>query len=321
MTDLASPRKPSSWTVALAVTGVLGATALAATLFVIHDRSRSEDGVQAEATAEYGRRLIAQTSMLIGPDHPDPEMRYTGSRLNCGSCHLQVGELPGQLSLIESYQKYPRFSGRDGREADLKDRIDGCMERSMNGRVLPRDGVELNAMVAYIKALSEEYAAMNPLAKAINEPSPFRTPARAASPEAGRVVYGEKCALCHGRDGLGLRASTDPRRGYIFPPLWGDDSYNNGAGMGRVITASRFIKAKMPFGKPDLTDDEAFDVSAFINAQPRPMISPERLALDYPDKSTKPVDSPYPPFGDPFTVEQHRFGPFQPIEDFYRKKP
>jgi thiosulfate dehydrogenase len=320
MTDPATTRSSSGWTVALAVTGVLGAVALVATIFVMRDRAKQDEGIQAEATAEYGRRLIAQTAMLIGPGHPDPAMRYTGNGLNCGSCHLQSGELPGQLSLTETYQKYPRFSGRDGREADLKDRIDGCMERSMNGRMLPRDSVEMNAMVAYIKALSEEYAAMNPLAKAINEPSPFRTPNRAASPEAGKVVYSETCAVCHGRDGLGLPASSDPRRGYVFPPLWGDDSYNNGAGMTRVITASRFIKAKMPFGKPDLTDDEAFDVAAFINTQPRPMLSADKLARDYPDRSTKPVDSPYPPYADPFTVDQHRLGPFQPIEAFYKKK-
>ncbi len=320
MTDPATTRSSSGWTVALAVTGVLGMVALAATLFVVADRATVDGEVQAEATPEYGRQLIAQTAMLIGPNHPDPEMRYTGSGLNCGSCHLQTGELPGQLSLTETYQRYPRFSGRDGREADLKDRIDGCMERSMNGRVLPRDGVEMNAMVAYIKMLSDEYAAMNPLAKAINEPAPFRTPNRAASPEAGKLVYDDKCAVCHGRDGSGLPASSDPRRGYVFPPLWGDDSFNNGAGMGRVITASRFIKAKMPFGKPDLTDDEAFDVAAFINSQPRPMLSPEKLASDYPDRATKPIDSPYPPYADPFTVDQHRFGPFQPIEAFYKKK-
>lgn len=311
----------STWIAALVVTGVLGVTAVAATWFVMRDRSRRDvGGVQAEATAEYGRRLIAQTNLLIGPDHPDPEMRYTGNRLNCGSCHLQSGEVTGQLSLTETYQKYPRYSGRDGREADLKDRIDGCMERSMNGRVLPRDGVELNAMVAYIQALSEQHAAMPAAARIVDEPSPFRTPDRAASPEAGRSVYALKCALCHGRDGLGLLASSDPRRGYIFPPLWGDDTYNNGAGMTRVITASRFIKAKMPLGKPDLADDQAYDVAAFINAQPRPLMSQDRLNLDYPDKSTKPVDSPYPPFGDPFSVEQHRLGPFGPIEDFYRKK-
>lgn len=320
MNDPAPSPSTSAWTIALTVTGVLGAAALAVTLFLIRDRGNVDGAVQAEATAEYGRRLIAQTSFLIGPDHPDPEMRFTGSRLNCGSCHLQSGELPGQLSLTETYQKYPRFSGRDGREADLKDRIDGCMERSMNGRVLPRDSVEMNAMVAYIKALSEEYVAMNPRAKMSNEPSPFRVPDRAASPDAGKLVYDEMCQVCHGRDGLGLRASTDPRRGYVFPPLWGDDSFNNGAGMGRVITAARFIKAKMPFGKPDLTDDQAFDVAAYINSQPRPILSRDKLERDYPDRSTKPVDSPYPPFGDPFPVDQHRFGPFGPIEAFYKKK-
>jgi thiosulfate dehydrogenase len=314
---------PTSGVVAaLVATGVLGVTALAATWFVLHDRARNDEGggIQPEATAEYGRRLIAQTNLLIGPDQPDPEMQFTGNRLNCGSCHLQTGTMPGQLSLIETYQKYPRFSGRDGREGDLKDRIDGCMERSMNGRTLPHDSIELNAMVAYIKALSDEYAAITPMAKAINEPSPFRVPDRAASPEAGEAVYNEKCALCHGRDGLGLRASQDPRRGYVFPPLWGDDTYNNGAGMTRVITASRFIKAKMPFGKPDLTDDQAFDVAAFINAQPRALMSAERLAGDFPDKAIKPVDSPYPPFSDPFPLDQHRFGPFGPIEAFHKKR-
>jgi thiosulfate dehydrogenase len=320
MNEPAPTRSSSAWTIALTVTGVLGVAALAVTMFLVSERGKQDGVVQAEATAEYGRRLIAQTSVLIGPDHPDPEMRFAGSRLNCGSCHLQAGELPGQLSLTETYQKYPRFSGRDGREADLKDRIDGCMERSMNGRLLPRDSVEMNAMVAYIKALSEEYVAMNPRAKMSNEPTPFRTPNRAASPDAGKLVYDEMCLVCHGKDGLGLRASTDPRRGYVFPPLWGDDSFNNGAGMARVITAARFIKAKMPFGKPDLTDDQAFDVAAYINSQPRPMLSNEKLARDYPDRSTKPVDSPYPPYGDPFSVDQHRFGPFGPIEAFYKKK-
>lgn len=320
MNDSVRTTTSSTWTIALSVTGIIGLAALAVAMFLIKERRVVHDVVQPEATAEYGRRVIAQTSWLIGPDHPDPAMRFTGSRLNCASCHLQAGELPGQLSLTETFQKYPKFSARDGRESDLKDRIDGCMERSMNGRVLPRDSVQMNAMVAYIKALSEQYVAMNPRAKLSNEPTPFRTPNRAASPEAGQKVYDEYCLVCHGKDGGGLRASTEPRRGYVFPPLWGDDSFNNGAGMGRVTTAARFIKAKMPFGKPDLTDDQAFDVAAFINAQPRPMLPTDKLAGDYPDRSTKPVDAPYPPFGDTFGVEQHRFGPFGPIEAFYKKK-
>ena len=101
----------------------------------------------------------------------------------------------------------------------------------------------------------------------------------------------------------------------MYPPLWGDDSYNDGAGMNRVLTAARFIKAKMPLGQATLSDDEAFDVSAFINVQPRPHLA--NLEQDYPDRTTKPVDTPYGPWADPFPAEQHKLGPFKPIEAHY----
>jgi thiosulfate dehydrogenase len=133
---------------------------------------------------------------------------------------------------------------------------------------------------------------------------------------AGELVYQEKCQVCHGESGEGLPASIDIREGYLFPPLWGPDSYNNGAGMSRVLTAARFIKARMPLGQADLTDDQAYDVAAFINSHERPVRAD--LELDYPDLTDKPVDSPYPPYADNFPVEQHRFGPFGPIREFYR---
>ena len=148
------------------------------------------------------------------------------------------------------------------------------------------------------------------------EPPPFKTPPRAADVAMGQVVYSTRCAQCHGNDGLGLLATTDRGKGYLFPPLWGPDSFNTGAGMHRVLTAARFIKARMPLGQPTLTDDEAFDVSAFINFKPRPEMP--NLEQDYPDKAAKPVDNPYGPFADDFPLEQHRFGPFQPIEEHYR---
>lgn len=320
MTEPVTTRRASGWVAALVVSGVIGVVAIAGTLFVISNQRRQVPEAVPAPTEEYGRRLIAETSWLIGPDHPDPARRFSGSRLNCGSCHLDTGMQPGMLSLVESFQKYPRPSGRDGRVADLKERIDGCMERSMNGRKLPRDGVEMDAMVAYIKALSEQWMATSLKLRVVVDPPALRTPARAASLEAGEKVFESRCRVCHGGDGLGLLASSDPRRGYIFPPLWGDDSFNNGAGMARVLTAARFIKARMPFGKPDLTDDEAFDVAAYLNSKPRPQMAAARLEKDYPDLTTKPVDSPYPPFADPFPIEQHRFGPFAPIEAHYKKK-
>jgi len=306
--------------VVLGVTGVVAAVTIAGVLFLRQQLQPAVPDDVPAPTPEYGRRLITETAWLLGPDQPDPERRYIQSRLNCKSCHLDSGTRPGMLSLVETFQRYPRPSGRDGREADLKDRIDGCMERSMNGRTLPRDSVEMDAMVAYIQSISEQWMATSPDRRVADERPAFRMPDRAASLEAGRVVFEAKCQLCHGNSGQGLPAANDPRHGYLFPPLWGDDSFNDGAGMGRVLTAARFIKARMPFGRPDLTDDEAFDVAAYLNAQPRPAMSPARLEQDYPDRTTKPIDAPYGPYADPFPQEQHKFGPFGPIDAYYKKK-
>ena len=103
---------------------------------------------------------------------------------------------------------------------------------------------------------------------------------------------------------------------------YGDNSYNNGAGMTRVITAAQFIKGNMPFGTtydaPVLTDEEAYDVAGFINSQNRPKkANPEK---DFPDLKKKPVSTPYPPFADNFPIEQHQMGPFQPIMNYYKQK-
>jgi len=270
-------------------------------------------GVPAHATEEYGRRLLAQTAALIGPDSPQG---YTQSRLNCGSCHLMTGTDPGTLALLQTSEHYPRFSGRAGAMTDIEDRINECMQRSMNGKPLPLDSPEMMAMAAYLRSLGSRYEAMSASLRRADEPAAFTTPARAADPVAGEAVYTTRCAVCHGSDGLGLLATGDPAKGYLFPPLWGPDSFNDGAGMHRVLTAARFIKGRMPLGEPTLTDDQAFDVAAFINTKPRPAMP--NLEQDYPDRSTKPVDNPYGPFADDFPVEQHKFGPFQPIEAHYK---
>lgn len=277
---------------------------------------RPVSDVPEHATEEYGRRLVAQTVELLGPDQPDPARRYSGGRLNCASCHLATGTDPGTLALLQTAEHYPRFSGRAGNMTDVEDRINECMQRSMNGTPLPLDSPEMIAIAAYLRSLGSRYEAMGASLKKASEPPAFKTPKRAASLEAGQTVYGARCSVCHGNDGLGLLATGEKAKGYLFPPLWGPDSFNNGAGMHRVLTAARFIKARMPLGEATLTDDEAFDVAAYINAQPRPQMP--NLEQDYPDKSAKPVDNPYGPFADEFPLEQHRVGPFQPIEEHYK---
>jgi thiosulfate dehydrogenase len=268
------------------------------------------------ATEEYGRRLLTDTSRLMGPDHADPARRHTGIRMACASCHLGGGTEPGTLSLLQSAAAYPRFSGRDGGVRDLVARINGCMTRSMNGRELARDSPEMAAMVAYITSLGDIRAAMGEGQRTVHEPATFKAPPRAADLGSGERVFGARCAICHGVDGAGLQATPVRADGYVFPPLWGADSFNDGAGMHRVLTAARFIKAKMPLGAADLTNDQAFDVAAYINAKPRPQMA--NLDRDYPDRSTKPIDGPYGPYADDFPIEQHRFGPFPPIEQYYR---
>ena len=144
-------------------------------------------------------------------------------------------------------------------------------------------------------------------------------PDRAADPERGRVVFTQSCAICHGADGQGQRAekleARQTGRRYHFPPLWGPDSFNDGAGMARVITAAQFVHANMPFGttfeRPAISVEDGFDVAAFIDTQPRPHRN--GLEADFPDRARKPVDAGYPPYVGPFPADQHRLGPWPPI--------
>jgi len=169
----------------------------------------------------------------------------------------------------------------------------------------------MRAIISYIKHISADV----PVGKRMEGQGfvDFKAPERAANPKEGSLVYQNRCASCHGAQGEGLQGSNGHREaGYIYPPLWGDDSYNDGAGMARLLTAARFIKGNMPLGvqhdSPLLTDAEAYDVAAYINSHNRP--SKAQKELDYPDLTKKPKDCPYPPYADHISQEQHKFGPY-----------
>jgi thiosulfate dehydrogenase len=320
MTERARRREPRGLTFAIVISAGAGALVIALGLYGASVGSASAPSmtVPQTATEEYGRRLVAHTAELLGPDQPNADRRYIESRLNCGSCHLATGSEPGTLTLLQTDEHFPRFSGRAGTMTDIEDRINECMQRSMNGKPLPTDSPEMIAIASYLRALGSQYQATGASARRAEEPPVFKAPNRAADLSKGEAVFGARCRVCHGADGQGLLATTDRRKGYLFPPLWGPDSFNNGAGMHRVLTAARFIKARMPLGEPTLSDDDAFDVAAFINAKPRPQMP--GLERDYPDRAAKPVDNPYGPFADDFPLEQHRFGPFQPIDAYYKAR-
>ena len=75
------------------------------------------------------------------------------------------------------------------------------------------------------------------------------------------------------------------------PPVWGPQSYNIAAGMARLTVTAAFIKSNMPRGWGwSLSDDDAYDVAAYVNSQPRPDF-PNKVH-DWP-KGGKHADLPY----------------------------
>ena len=71
---------------------------------------------------------------------------------------MNIGTEPGTLTLLQTDEHYPRFSGRAGTMTDIEDRINECMTRSMNGKPLPMDSPEMIAMASYLRSLGADYA-------------------------------------------------------------------------------------------------------------------------------------------------------------------
>lgn len=260
---------------------------------------------------KYGRRLTEATYAEIGPQVADPAKRYAGINLACQNCHLQAGTKQFGLPFVGAAKAYPRYEARLGRIGTLTDRVNACMTRSMAGKPLPEDSNEMKAFLAYIEFLSsgpkQEGRGSGTLAEL----------SRPASVAQGAAVYAKACSACHGPNGQGMPNDTKPASGYSIPPLWGDDTFNDGAGMARLISAANFIHSNMPNGatwqEPAISVDDAWDAAAFVLSHKRP--HKLDLEADFPKRGEKPADTAYGPFADGFPVEQHKLGPFTPIRD------
>ncbi len=272
-------------------------------------------------TVRAGRDLIVYTASTIGPDAKDPAMRFSGNGLDCQSCHIDAGTKQFGLPLAGVWGIFPQFIGRENEVRTLAERINGCLERSMNGRALPVGGSQMKAMLTYIRFVSAGVPTGQSADGRATPPLPL--PTAPSDPKRGAEVFATTCAQCHQADGSGKRFGTGDtvqRHRYEFPSLWGPDSYNDGAGMARPITAANFIRANMPHGttfeSPLLSVQDAFDVAVFIDSQPRPHRTGNEL--DYPDRALKPADATYPPFLGPFPPAQHVIGPWQPIQQWMK---
>ena len=310
--------RPSAYLPAAAVLAALAVPASAqqpspATAWTVPDVNSLPDDKFGRLVRQ-GKDLVERTHAHIGPEVKDATRRYSGNNLSCSSCHVDAGTKKYGNTFVGVFADYPQYRPREDDIQTIEDRVNGCMERSMSGRPLPVDGPDMRAFLAYFKFLSSGV----PVGRAIEGRGLPKAalPDRAADPAKGKVVYDAFCVACHGAEGAGQRAGVPgDAKGYNFPPLWGPDTYNNGAGMARVIMAARFIKGNMPKGITHetavLTDEQAFDVAAYINRQPRS--AKAGLEADFPDRRKKPVDAAFPPYRAGFTADQHKYGPFKPI--------
>jgi thiosulfate dehydrogenase len=267
----------------------------------------SETAQASSVEIRYGRELIARTAYYLGPKG---KVARLSNGMNCQNCHLDAGTKPWGNHFGAVASTYPKFRERSGTSETIVKRISDCMERSLNGHPPDSTSREMRAMVAYIQFIGHQVPKGEIPKGAGLWPLPFLD--RAADPVKGRVAYQQRCVSCHGLDGEG-KLQPDSS-GFIYPPLWGKHSYTTGAGLYRLSRLAGYIKANMPLGShwnnSQLTDEEAWDLAAYINSRPRPA---RVFPKDWPNLKGKPVDHPYGPYADSFPEKQHKFGPFKPI--------
>ena len=184
--------------------------------------------------------------------------QYVGNGLSCSSCHFDGGRSLESIPLVGSGATYPQYRSRQKYTTDLALRVQDCFERSMNGKAPALDSQIMQSLLVYLQWISKDIPVYAKLPWAL--PHSLEN-AHQPDAAAGERVYAEVCARCHGSDGQG----TD-----IAPALWGDGSYNDGAGMHRVRTFAVFTWKFMPKSAPSLKQEEALDVAAFVNSRPRP---------------------------------------------------
>lgn len=256
----------------------------------------------------YGRELISHTAKYLGPKG---KIRTLSNGMNCQNCHLRGGTLPFGNNYAAVASSYPKFRSRSGSIESPEKRVNDCIERSLNGTPLDEKSKEMRAILAYFRWLGKDVKPGDAPPGVGIMPLPFLD--RAADPVKGREIYIKQCLSCHGKEGEGFRYPDSLE--WKYPPLAGPQSFNTGAGLYRVSRMAGFVKNNMPYGttydNPLLSNEEAWDVAAYIESLPRPV---RQFPGDWPDLTTKPFDHPFGPYADTFSEQQHKYGPFGAIQ-------
>ena len=204
--------------------------------------------------------------------------RFVGANLACTSCHLDQGRRGTAAPLTGVFARYPKYIERSGAVVSMEDRVNYCMTRSLAGTRLPNDSREMQDIVAYLAYMARGV----PVGAHLPVEGMPAMPKGLGDTARGAEVYTVACARCHGADGAGLAK---------VPALWGPLSFSFCASMARQERAASFIRHNMPFDKPGtLSDQEAYDVAAYITAKARPDL-PEKVH-DWP-LGGAPADVPY----------------------------
>src|SRR5688572_13295383 len=205
---------------------------------------------------------------------PAEAPQFVPGKITCNNCHLNGGQRDRALPLVGIAGMFPEYNRRSGRLYTLNDRVVDCFMRSQNATgiedaPLPtQTSKEVLALSAYITWLGRGYPlGKNPDWRGKNAiATDKQIPVAKLDPQKGEALFMERCINCHGKDGQGV-AIGDKKAG----PLWGPDSWNDGAGAARIYTLAGIIRYMMPYTNPgSLTDEEAQQIAAFINSKPRP---------------------------------------------------
>lgn len=218
----------------------------------LKDPEQSPEGIHDDVMI--GFYLVIQTKEML-PDH-------VGGELSCTNCHFSggntMGGMRGSIPLAGIAAVFPEYDSRSNEVITIQDRINNCFKRSLNGKPLKENSKEMKAIVTYLQWISKGFP--------IYQQIPWRglKPLKSKhipNPAEGSKLYAINCALCHGDNGEG---------GTNIPPLWGPNSFNDGAGMYKLEKFSSFIYANMPYENVGLTEEEALDIASYVLKQPRP---------------------------------------------------
>ena len=188
---------------------------------------------------------------------------FVGNKLNCTSCHLRNGQHEKAATFLRTATAYPAWAPREERVITLEDRVLNCFMRSCNGTRPPLGSEVSVAVTTYITWLSRgekiQQNANRPLGPGAI--LPLETKAAQGNRERGEQLYRQRCAECHGADGMGDE---------VNPPVWGSASYNDGAGLANSDHLAAWLKVAMPLDDESLSEQEAVDIAVFVNSKARP---------------------------------------------------